>query len=181
MTGPRRPYEDGEFLPGKGRTTRTLASERTHRIARVRYTHDAMIDAIIAEPAVRQKDLAEKFGISPTGVSAILNSDAFLARLEERKKEIVDPSLVATAEERLKGVLSQSLEILAEKLRPENQPTSKLALDVARLASTALGYGARGPSVEINNSQSFVVALPQPATSEESWEAKHRIIEHERS
>ena len=113
-------------------------------VAKVRYTHDAMIDMIIADPCVTQNELAARFGYTAGWVSQIIASDAFQARLAERNGELVDPTIRATVEERFKGIVMRSLEILREKLdRPTHQIPDNLALRSIELSSRALGYGAR--------------------------------------
>ena len=59
-------------------------------IARVKYTHDAMIDLIVAQPGVKQGEIAKYFGYTQAWVSRIMNSDAFLARLAQRKADLVE-------------------------------------------------------------------------------------------
>lgn len=137
-------------------------------IARVKYTHDALIDAMIANPAAKQGQLAKLFGYTESWISRIVNSDAFQARLAARKADIVDPVLTMTIDEKLKGLASQSLDILAEKLELTRSPD--LAYKAAELSLKAAGYGARQQNVAVQ--QNFVVALPAKAASVEEWEAK---------
>ena len=87
-------------VPLQGTASAALA------IDRVKYTHDAMIDLIIAQPAISQGELAKHFGYSQPWVSRIMNSDAFLARLAQRKAEIVDPQLTLSVDEKLRAVAS---------------------------------------------------------------------------
>jgi hypothetical protein len=122
-------------------------------VAKVRYTHDAMIDAIISNPAISQNQLASHFGYTAAWVSQIISSDAFQARLAERNAELVDPTIRKSVEDRFKSLVVRSLEILAEKLnRPADQIPDNLALRTAELSSRALGYGARemGPTLTVN-------------------------------
>ena len=138
-------------------------------IARVKYTHDAMIDLVIANPAISQNDIAKHFGYSVPWVSRVMNSDAFLARLAQRKADIVDPSLVATVEEKLAAIASKSADIILDKLATTN------SLDAAfkglEIAGKLKGYGARNQGPVVNNN--FVVALPSKAASEVDWMAQH--------
>lgn len=138
-------------------------------VARVNYTHDAMIDLIIANPAISQNELAKHFGYSVPWLSRIRNSDAFLARLAERKKDIVDPGVIASVEEKLRAIVDKSAEIILDKL--EKTQSADLALKALDLGGKLAGYGARqtGPVVQNN----FVVALPVKATTESGWAAQH--------
>lgn len=137
-------------------------------IARVSYTHDALIDAIVANPAASQNELAAMFGYTPAWLSRVKNSDAFLARLAQRKAELVDPSIAAGVEEKLRSLADRSLDILTERLSvPATMVPMDVAMKAAEMATKALGYGARKENLSVQNN--FVVALPGKAVSAESW------------
>lgn len=135
-------------------------------IQKVRYTHDAMIDMIVANPWISQGELARNFGYTEGWVSQVIASDAFQARLAERKNELVDPHLRATIEERFKGLVVRSIEILMRKLE-QDKVSDETALKALEIASKAAGYGARGPQVEVKNN--FVVQVPPKSHSGEDW------------
>ena len=97
-------------------------------IARVSYTHDAMVDLLIANPQITNNALAEAFGYTPAWVSRIKNSDAFQLRLAARKTDLVDPELTLSIEEKLAHVAHRGLDILAEKLEG---PASMIPMDTA--------------------------------------------------
>lgn len=140
-------------------------SQEQARIKKVGYSHDAMIDAIIADPSLSQNQLATMFGYSVPWVSRVMGSDSFQARLAQRKNELIDPVLVASIEDKLKGLASQSLDIIADKLQAtQNQD---LALKAADLAVKALGFGARDRAPATQNN--FVVNLPPKAKSAAEW------------
>ncbi|MDE2097557.1 MAG: hypothetical protein KGL39_09950 [Patescibacteria group bacterium] len=114
--------------------------------AKVRYTHDAMIDLIIQNPGISQGHLAIVFGYTQSWVSIILASDAFQARLAARRDELVDPAIRASVEERFRAVVFQSLQILSEKLaQPALQVPDNLVLRAAELGAKALGVGGNAP------------------------------------
>lgn len=138
-------------------------------IARVKYSHDAMIDLIIASPMISQAAIAKHFGYTQPWVSRIFNSDAFQARLAERKTELVDPTIALTIDEKLKAVADKSLDVVLEKLNLS--PTFDMAVKAAELTSKALGYGARDRGGVVQNN--FVVALPGKAESAQSWMERH--------
>lgn len=138
-------------------------------VARVNYSHDAMIDLIIANPAVSQNELAKHFGYTAAWVSRIRNSDAFLTRLAERKADLVDPSIAATVEEKIRAVADKAWDVVLDKLTLA--PTFDQAMKAAEQASKALGYGARQQNVNVQ--QNFVVALPSKAPDSASWAGKY--------
>lgn len=113
-------------------------------VGKVRYTHDAMIDLIIADPAVSQNVLAAHFGYTASWVSQILHSDAFQARLSERKAELIDPTITANAESKFQAIVSRSQELLLARLdQPASSLPDNLILRSLELSSRALGYGAK--------------------------------------
>jgi hypothetical protein len=136
-------------------------------LKKVRYTHDAMVDQIIANPGISEIELGQLFGYSKQWVSRLMCSDAFQARLALRKEEIIDPKLTATVEERMRGVALKSLDIILEKMEATNDP--KLALKAFELTSKGMTYGARSPVT--NNT--FVVALPGKFQDEKDWERRY--------
>ena len=140
-------------------------------IARVKYSHDAMIDMIVGNPSIAQNELAAAFGYTVPWVSRVMISDAFQARLAERKTEIVDPALVASVDEKLRALASKSLDILLDKLHIA--PTLDTALKAVEVSTKALGYGARQSNVAIQ--QNFVVALPGKSESAEAWSSGYVV------
>lgn len=139
-------------------------------ITRVHYTHDAMIDLIIANPAISQNAIAKHFGYTVPWVSRIFNSDAFQARLAERKSDLVDPLLLMSIDDRLSVIAKRSLDIVQEKL--ETSQSLDTAFKAAELSLKSLGYGARQANVSVQ--QNFVVAMPQKVENAQDWAAKHR-------
>lgn len=125
-------------------------------LVKVRYTHDAMIDMIIAKPDVLQNDIAAYFGYSVGWISRIMCSDAFQARLATRRGEVVIPGLLATFEERLKAMTTRSLDLIMEKMEAvdeEGNPAVEVGtlFKAMELGSKCLGYGARQTNVAIQN------------------------------
>jgi len=115
-------------------------------IAKVRYSHDGMIDLIVEDPSISQNRIAEIFGYTPAWVSLVMSSDAFKERLAARKAELVDPAIRATLEERFRSVVTRSLEVLADKLSaPSSVVPDALALRAAELGAKALGLGGNAP------------------------------------
>lgn len=136
-------------------------------IQRVKYSHDAMIDLLMAEPGITQNKIGLYFGYTAGWVSRVMNSDAFQARLATRKADIVDPLIVANFEDRVKGLAVTSLNIIQKKL--DLTENSDLAVKAFEMSTKALGMGARPANVQQTNN--FVVALPSKVHSETEWAA----------
>jgi hypothetical protein len=114
---------------------------------KVRYTHDAVIDMIIANPAVSQGQLAMMFGYTQAWMSTIMSSDAFKARLANRRAELVDPAIIMSVEEKFTALTEKSLEVLMTKLsQPATQVPDNLALRAAELGAKVRGQGGFAPA-----------------------------------
>ena len=142
-------------------------------IAKVSYTHDAMIDILIQQPAIKQADLARHFGYTQAWVSRVMSSDAFRERLYARRSELVDPGILVTIEQNFEALARQSYAVLSEAL--EAKPSSEVALRALDLSARALGYGARKDGVTVN--QTYVAIMPQKAIDARSWQAEHAPID----
>jgi len=184
--------EDGTFIPrrgeapslgyvrtGKGRmeagkrapvfeglAERKGYSQENTRLEKLKYSHEAMIDLIVANPRITQIELASKFGYSSPWVSRVMGSDAFQAALAKRREDITDPFLIATMEERLNGLAMQSLDIVAQKLADTN--SADMALKALDLTTKAMGFGARDRSGG-NTQNNFIVQIPGQARTAAEW------------
>lgn len=120
------------------------------QLGKIRYTHDAMIDLVIANPWISQNEIAERFGYSVPWVSIVFSSDAFKNRLEERREEVVDPVIRASLKERFEALVTRSLEVLQAKLSKQpDQVSDSLALKTLELGAKALNFGAQAPVVQV--------------------------------
>lgn len=129
------------------------------------YTHEALADLILANPAISQNELAAHFGYTPGWISQIICSDSFQVFLHTRKEQIVDPMLRGAIEESFKGLVLQSMQRLREKL--EANPSDNLVLEVFKNSARALGYGAKpAMQVNINNSKTLIGVLSSLPASE---------------
>ena len=137
----------------------------------MRYSHDAMIDAIVADPTIKQNDLAVLFDRTPAWISQVVNSDAFQARLEARREALIDPVLRTTIKERLSAVAAVSLEKILDRLSSPVTPSEDVLLKSAALTTKALGYGAREVGSQTN--VAVVVQVPQKSASTTDWVNNH--------
>lgn len=129
---------------GGGVAERGAKSEKRYQISKVRYSHDAMVDLIVQNPWVSQNELAAHFGYSPAWVSIVLGSDAFQAKMAQRREEVINPELKATIEERFRALTIRSLDVLQDKLAKPNV-SDQVALRCAELGAKALGVGGNAP------------------------------------
>ena len=136
------------------------------QVAKVRYTHEAIIDRIIDNPSISQGELAQEFGFTQAWISIIVNSDAFKHQLRERKGEIVDPKLRASVEERLNGLASRSLDKLLERLDAGMPLKTSDLIQMAKLGVGDKNVSKNFPGVQNNL---YVVQVPAPEKTREGW------------
>ena len=145
--------QDGEVELSTAEPTRPWPSTSSSppvkpAIQKVAYNHQAMIDMILANPAISQNALAAHFSLTPSWVSQVMVSDAFQSELAKRREEIIDPMLRATVEQNFKALVSRSLDILQQKLnKPAAEIPDQLALRALEIGSRAAGYGIRDQGV----------------------------------
>lgn len=113
-------------------------------VAKIGYSHQDMIDFIIANPGVTQNALAARYGYSVGWVSNVMASDAWQSAMAARRAEIVDPALAATVEERFKGITLLSLTRLQQKLEAP-QVSDNVVLKAVELGAKAMGVGGNAP------------------------------------
>ena len=114
--------------------------------AKLRYSHEAMVDMIVENPWVSQGELAKRFGYSEAWVSTIMACDAFKRQLALRREELVDPAIMMTLQERTEAMLVTSLEKLQEKLaQPSANIPDGLLLKAVELGAKMRGEGGFAP------------------------------------
>lgn len=126
-----------------------------------KWTHELAIDMIIANPDWSQKELAQHFNRSVNWISLVMSSDAFQAKLAERREEILNPEIRASIEQRFQALAEHSLSRLHEKLDNPNA-SDNLVLRSVELATKALGLGARPQQ----NTGAVQIAIVVPPKSE---------------
>ena len=109
-------------------------------LQKINYSHADMIDYIISKPGCTQNDLAARYGYSVGWVSNVMASDAWQSAMAARRSEICDPVLVASVEERFKGITLLSLERLKQKLEAP-AVSDNVVLRAVELGAKAMGVG----------------------------------------
>lgn len=135
-------------------------------ISKVRYTHDAIIDEILVDPAISQGEIARRFGYTQTWVSIIVNSDAFKERLAERKGELIDPKIRASVEERLESLAKGALDRLLDRV--ESSVPLK-PLELVAIAKLGVGDRANRPAGPPVSNNLYVFTAPQSAENSTAW------------
>ena len=113
-------------------------------ISKIRYSHADMIDFIIANPGISQNAIAARYGYSVGWVSRVMSSDAWQSAMAARRGELVDPTLVATIDERFKAMTQLSIDRLMQKLEAP-QVSDQVVLRAVELGAKAMGIGGNAP------------------------------------
>lgn len=144
-------------------------------VDKVSYTHLDMIDFILTNPAVSQKELAQRYGYTQGWVSRILSSDAFRAMYSKRKTEMVDPIVAQELDERFRALAMRSIDVVMEKL--DSAPTLDGGLKALEVAGRLAGYGvSKGPSVQVNTQvNANVVVVPAKSKDAAEWLADYKV------
>lgn len=116
-------------------------------------THEAIMEAILAQPGLNLGEIAQVFGVTPSWMSCIIHSDCFQARLAEAQGALYG-DLRLTVKDRIQALAQRSLSRLAERIEVE-QDISRIT-DVAELTLKAMGFQgqsngrALGPTIQNN-------------------------------
>lgn len=133
---------------------------KSKQIKRVEDWHDSLIEFLMLNPTVVQRDIARHFNVSYSWMSMVLNSDLFKERLAERRER--HATLVSrTVIDRVQSVAEQSLDELSRRLDedPEKLPTGEVR-ETASLALKSLGIGVPSAAgTQINAGQVNVVTI----------------------
>ena len=121
------------------------------QLKQVRYRHEAIIDYMIANPALDQNEIAAALGITPPWLSTVVNSDAFRVRIAQRRSEYNEELHHKTARSLYEQAALATEVILTELQEPGCDP--RFALDAKDRALHRLGYGPTkgGPSIQIGD------------------------------
>lgn len=123
------------------------------------YSHQALVDLIIANPTATNRELGAHFGYTAHWVGRLKSSGMFREMLAKRRSEVVDPVLAATVEEGFDMVVARSVEVLMDKLSKDSDDVpADLVLAAAQLGAKARGIGGFGAKV-----------APPPATPPQGY------------
>lgn len=148
-------------------------SKHGYDLKKLRYSHDAMIDALIENPTLKQYELADMFGVTKEWISMLCCSDAFQARLAARKADVIDPIVAASFKQRMEVLARKSVEVLMDKL-DDNKCSPNVALGALSIAAKGFGFGgAAQVNVDARTQTQFVVAMPGKAQSSLEWAAAY--------
>lgn len=137
--------------------------------------HKAAADTILAHPTITNKQLAEMFDVTQTWVSYMINAPVFQRYLEERRRDVINPLIQATTEERMKAMTNRAVDVLMEKLdKPVNEIADNTVLRALEIGSKSLGLGGNQAAQvvieanHLNNLADRLVSLQKRAVNGET-------------
>jgi len=107
-------------------------------IEKVSHVHEMIINEMIANPLVTQAELCQQFGYKPSWMSRIIKSDAFQARLAQRRQEVMDPIIRQRLKAKLETVALQSISTIQRQL-DSPEASADLALASLQMVQRSLG------------------------------------------
>jgi len=130
------------------------------------YTHKAMMDLVLANPTMPLQDLADYFGVSVAWAKKVTMSDAFQAVLDKRREEIINPIILESVTEKIRGLTNNTLDMLNNRVELGIVKTPEL-IEIAKMGLTSQGLLDTSEKT-INNNQ-FVVAMPSKVATADEW------------
>lgn len=139
-------------------------------------THDAILEAILANPGANLGEIAGHFGVTPSWMSCIIHSDCFQVRLAEARESLYG-DLRVTVKDRVTALANRSLARLAEKIEVENDIAR--ITDVAELTLKSLGFTGQtnGRPVGGNNIQNNFFGPVDRETLAAARRSMMRVVE----
>lgn len=131
------------------------------QLGRLSITHEAIMDWLLANPGKGQmRKCAEYFGFTRSWLSSIIWSDAFQAKLRDKKEQIFEETVLPMRDQ-MNGVAQRALERLGEKVEVIDDP--KVLTDVADKMLHRLGYAPKvdaAPGTQNNTQNNFYAVSP---------------------
>ena len=150
---PRTPTPEPAYTVGReGDLADALRDAASSKIAKIKSSHDTIVDLMLCHPEMTKSHIAAKLGYTPTYLSIVTSSDAFKVRMAKRRAQFVDPIVAASVEEMFGAMTERACEVLLEKLNmPTNTVDPQLALQAAQLGAKVAGMGGFGAKTAVIN------------------------------
>lgn len=116
-------------------------------ISKAPYTHEAMVDLMIARPDYTHAQLCAHFGRPASWLASVLASDAFQDAIAPRRHLVLDPTLSASLNERFKALAIHTSNVMMAKLDGK-EVSDLLVLKAGEIAVKALGLGQKNYNAE---------------------------------
>ncbi len=105
------------------------------------YSHEELVQFLVAHPNATPESTAKAFGRGPSWFLQVLASDQFQLALDPHRHLIANPLITATMEERFRSLTLQALSALSSKLNSK-EVSDFIVVKSAEIGVKALGMGA---------------------------------------
>lgn len=139
------------------------------------YRYEAIIDHMLANPQLKQYEIAEAIGCTPAWLGQIIKSDGFKARYAQRRIQFnEETNLRLTA--KLVDIADKSADRVLAELRKGDECDAGFALDAATRALRSIGFGA--PVGRPAHEKPEAPKAPNDGVSAETLALARQAIEH---
>jgi len=154
---------------------------KSWRPTRIRYWYESIIDQLLIDPSLSQREIARRLGRSEVTIGTVMNSDILRALYEQRRTK-VNAELQEKINSRLLGLAIDAIDITHEKLKLQRDkiPFEDL-VDVTDKTLTRLGYGtakAGGQTAIVVNNTTQIVA---PVSTDQLEAAREKFLNLQRA
>lgn len=133
--------------------------------------HEVIIDLWVANPLMKQGEIAKALGKTESWLSIVVNNDAFRMKYKERKAELVDPEIMASVDEKLKTVVAKASDALLKRLTESPAAFSVRDLNQT-INATARAAGMGVASAPVMQQTLYVIPAPPPAKTVAEWQGQ---------
>lgn len=144
-------------------------------IQSVNHTHDQIMNWLIANPELSNRQCAEYFGYSESWLSTLVHSDVFQAKFRERQ-DVVFGFVASEVKEKLTGLGNMVAEQLMEKL--EKNEDKQFTLDAFDKVMKASGYApnsTKNTPAQLNQQNNFFITKDTLAEARASMLFKRTV------
>ena len=128
-------------------------------IQKIKNKHKAILEMMVSNPEMTQRDIAKEFGMTEGWLSQIINSDIFQAQLEEMQEARFHRTLIPL-ESKLSALAHSALDELSDQMAAGAIKSQEALKETAEMALDRLGYSPKG------NGHAIPGNLPPGATFE---------------
>ncbi len=115
--------------------------DKGRALVKVTNVHEQIIDIMLRRPRIQQTEIAEMFGYTKGWVCRFINSDAFQARLAERRNELLDAGTARRVKARVESVTIQALDVVSRRL--DATDSAEVALEALGISTKALATNSK--------------------------------------
>lgn len=118
-----------------------VIGKKKQRIQKLNWKHGMILDLIVENPEMKQKDIAVATGMSQSWISTIMGTDLFRAEYERRRALVVAATTEAIADQ-LRANVQKGISRLGEIVQ-NSESSDATATNATKVMLGALGMGGK--------------------------------------